>query len=217
MLLLKFALLPAAILLFYVYSRDKYEKEPIWLFVTGIVMGMVSIGPVLGLDLWLMRDFTGLKGVFYSAFVTSAFTEESMKLLFLVLLTFRNPEINNSMDGIIYAVAVSLGFAAAENLIYVFDPLRGGFQTALMRSVFSVPAHCVFGIAMGSYYERAIFEKRKKDYILTFLAPFLMHGIYNFILLMNLDYYAVIFIPYIVYLYKYGLKNIENRFKKQTT
>lgn len=216
MVLFKMALCPAVILLLFVYAKDKYEKEPVKTYLTAVIMGFVSIGVVLGFDLWLMRDFYGIKAAIYNSFVTSALTEEGVKYLFLFLLTFKNPNLNKPMDGIVYAAAVSLGFAAAENLIYVLDPLKGGFSTAVMRSVFSVPGHCVFGIAMGVFYERAVLLGKRADYFYAFAIPFLMHGIYNFILL-GYSFFSVFFIPYVIYLYMFGIRSLERRIKKQTS
>lgn len=209
-MLFKLALCPAFIILLYIYYRDKNEKEPIYLYSTAVVMGMISIGIVLGLDIWLMRDLSGLKGVLYNSFVTSAFTEESVKYLFLFLITYKNPNFNTPLDSVVYAVAVSLGFAAAENLIYVLDPIIGGFKTAVSRSIFSVPAHAVFAVSMGVYYEKAAFHNQKNYFIAAFLMPFLMHGIYNVILLSDRDKYLLVFIPYMIYLYFYGLKSIRH-------
>ncbi len=212
-MLIKLALAPAAILLFYIYSKDKIEKEPLKMYFTAIIMGMCSIGPVLGLDLWLIKDLGGIGGAFYNAFITSAFTEETIKYIFLVLLTIKNQNLNNNMDGIVYAVAVSLGFAAAENLVYVLDPFIGGINTAISRSIFSVPAHCVFGISMGMYYEEAIFYGSKLRYIMAVIVPIIIHGIYNLILLLGMDNYLIIFIPYVICLYILGIKGLEKRFK----
>lgn len=52
------------------------------------------------------------------------------------------------VDGIIYAVAASLGFATVENIAYV---LEGGFAVGVLRAVLSVPGHAFFGALMGFY------------------------------------------------------------------
>ena len=215
-ILCKLALAPAAILLFYIYAKDRFDKEPLKMVLAGAVMGAASIGPVLGVDIWLKADFEGIKGVFYDAFVTSALTEEGFKYLFLILLTVKNPNLNNSMDGIVYSSAVSLGFAAAENLIYVLSPETGGFETALMRGLFSVPGHFAFSVAMGAYYGTAVLDNKKYGYILAFLVPFAMHGVFNIILLLGMDNYLLFFIPYVLYLWFFVIKNTEKRFKAQT-
>jgi hypothetical protein len=43
---------------------------------------------------------------------------------------------SQKFDGIVYAVFVSMGFAAIENIMYVFDY---GYQTGLVRAFTAVP------------------------------------------------------------------------------
>ena len=60
------------------------------------------------------------------------------------------------MDGIVYGVTVSLGFATFENYDYVFywaeewgiDP----YQMAVWRSYSAVPMHGLMGCIMGFYF-----------------------------------------------------------------
>ena len=82
-------------------------------------------------------------------FIGIALVEEGLKLWVLLRLTKNNREFNSIFDGIVYAVFVSLGFAAFENVLYV---LQYGFSNALMRAVTSVPGHTFFGVMMGYYY-----------------------------------------------------------------
>ena len=93
-------------------------------------------------------------------------------------------DFNEPFDGIIYAVMVSMGFAAVENLFYV---LEGGMDVAVIRAVTAIPAHAVFAILMGYYMGKAKFSPTKKvRYNLTglFLA-ILFHGAYDFFLFIN--------------------------------
>ena len=54
------------------------------------------------------------------SFLAPAWTEESLKLLILYAIVIKRKEFNEPMDGIVYGVAVSLGFATYENYDYVF-------------------------------------------------------------------------------------------------
>lgn len=108
-----------------------------------------------------------------------------------------------------YAVFISLGFATVENLAYV---LSTGMSTAVVRSFTAVPAHALFAVAMGYYLGIAKFagpRYRQKYIWLGFISPVILHGIYDFILLSQKLYLLVLFIPYMLYLWKRGLRNIE--------
>ena len=66
--------------------------------------------------------------------------------------TWTHPAFNYRFDGIVYAVTVSLGFAAYENILYV---LNYGLSVALPRALLAVPGHMSFAVCMGIYYGRA--------------------------------------------------------------
>src|SRR5690606_34909890 len=92
-------------------------------------------------------------------------------------------EFDEPFDGIVYAVMVSLGFAATENIAYV---VQGGYEVALLRAFTAVPAHATFGIMMGYYMGKAKFSLRRQQLNLLglFLAT-LFHGAYDFFLFVD--------------------------------
>jgi RsiW-degrading membrane proteinase PrsW (M82 family) len=212
MLLLAAALAPSAALLYYFYARDKYEKEPRKLLLKAFLLGGGLVVPVLFVEMTLnVFDLasTNLIAVGYTAFVVAGLVEESFKYLLFFLLVWKNREFDEMYDGIIYAVFISLGFATVENIAYV---LSTDFSTAILRSFTAVPAHALFAVAMGYYLGMAKFVKPqyKQNYIrLGFIVPILLHGIYDFILFSQRIYLLVLFIPYMLYLWKRGLKNID--------
>lgn len=59
--------------------------------------------------------------------------------------------IREEYDGVLYAAAVSLGFAALENVGYVRE---GGMEAAYARSCTAIPLHAACGVIMGSYLGR---------------------------------------------------------------
>lgn len=186
-ILLAAALLPAIGLLYYVYKKDTVEKEPMRLVVRLFVLGAVS-GPLAAIVENIA--FTGFEAlvpegalqIVLKYFVGVAAVEEGFK--YLSLNTIRNNrEFNYVFDGIVYAVAVSLGFAALENVLYVLD---GGLEVALTRAIFSVPGHCADGVVMGCFFglakQREVAGNKKGArtyYILAFLLPVIEHGFYD--------------------------------------
>lgn len=212
MFLLAAALAPSAALLYYFYTRDKYEKEPRRLLLKAFLLGGGLVIPVLfvemNLNIFDMAD-RNLLTAGYTAFVVAGLVEESFKFLFFFLYIWKNREFDEMYDGIVYAVFISLGFATVENLAYV---LSTGFNTALIRSLTAVPAHALFAVAMGYYLGIAKFAKpqyRQKYIRLGFITPVMLHGIYDFILFSQRFYFLVLFIPYILYLWKRGLRNVD--------
>jgi RsiW-degrading membrane proteinase PrsW (M82 family) len=212
MLLLAAAVAPSAALIYYFYTRDKYEKEPRLLLLKAFLMGGGLVVPVLfvemSLDIFNIMD-NNILSAGYTAFVVAGLVEESFKYLFFFLYIWKKREFNEMYDGIVYAVFISMGFATVENLAYV---LSTGMSTAIIRAVTAVPAHALFAVAMGYYLGIAKFAKpeyRQKYLWLGFIIPILLHGIYDFILLSQRFYLLVLFIPYMLYLWKRGLRNVD--------
>ena len=93
-------------------------------------------------------------------FIGVALVEEGFKWLTLVFFTKKSKEFNCLFDGMIYAIFVSLGFAALENILYV---LNNGWVNAATRAILSVPGHMFFAVMMGYYYSRwNIFAKARE-------------------------------------------------------
>ncbi|MFM8431976.1 MAG: PrsW family glutamic-type intramembrane protease, partial [Bacteroidota bacterium] len=120
---------------------------------------------------------------FFDAFFQAAIPEEIAKWIIVYLVIFKSRHFDQHYDGIVYAVAVSLGFALVENLFYVFE---GGMGVAVIRAVLAVPAHGLFGVVMGYYLSLAKFDKPEKSrtyFTKSILIPMAMHGSYDFFLM----------------------------------
>ena len=211
MLVLLASLAPVFIILFYIYFRDKYDKEPIGLLVKSVIAGMLVVIPVLFVGRILMAIMPAMGKIgdaAYHAFVVAGTTEEVFKFLALYLLVWNSPSFDEKFDGIVYAVFVSLGFAAVENVLYVMD---GGLQTAMIRAITAVPAHAIFGITMGYYLGIArMYDELRKPYLRkAILIPILLHGIYDFILMVEIDWLLLLFVPFVIGLYVLGMKKMR--------
>lgn len=94
-------------------------------------------------------------------------------------------------------MSVSLGFAALENVLYVFD---GGFGVALLRALTSVPGHTIFAVFMGYYYGVAKKASCSRKIPLTIagfaisvVLPILTHGFYDFCLTVGNWLFIIVF------------------------
>ena len=186
-MLLLAALLPAVVLLVYVYKKDTVEKEPIALVLRMFVLGAVA-GPLAAITENIAFEVfeaiipPGVVLLVLEYFVGVAAVEEGFKYLFLNTVR-KNPEFNYVFDGVVYAVAVALGFAALENVLYVFD---GGMEVAVTRAIFAVPGHCADGVVMGCFFglarQREVAGNKhgaRRYYWLAFLLPVIEHGFYD--------------------------------------
>ena len=207
--LISLAIAPALICLFYIYIRDKYEKEPWGLLFAGVFAGMLIAMPIMR-TAGFMAGFMPVTGQFgealFLSFAVAGFVEEGLKFAALYFLIWHNRNMNEPMDGIVYAVFISLGFAGVENVLYVLHPAMGGLATAFGRAVISVPAHGLFGVMMGYYFALAKFEPEhhKKRISQAFFVPFVVHGAYNTMLLSGMWFLMIAFVPFVVMLWING-------------
>lgn len=187
-ILIFIALLPALLLLLYIYKRDKYQREPVkqilkaFFYGTGsVLVALLLAGPLTIYTLDSMPVMEKLR----AAFLEAAIPEEIAKFVLLWLFLRKNRYFDEKVDGIVYAVCVSLGFAAVENILYLFDNYDNWLQVGFTRALFAVPGHFGFGVLMGYYYSLVRFSSLPslKNRILVLLAPVLAHGAYDFILL----------------------------------
>jgi RsiW-degrading membrane proteinase PrsW (M82 family) len=211
MVLLTIALIPVVVFLVYVYFRDKYEKEPIGLLLRGLLAGALVTIPIVFVEQGLSAagsSITGLGSAAYTSFVVAGFTEELFKFLAVMIIFWRRKEFNERFDGIVYAVFISLGFAAVENIMYVLDQ---GSTVGIVRSLTAVPAHLLFGVTMGYYLGLSRFMSENRNYLLfnALAVPILLHGIYDFMILSQHPLGLWLFIPFIIYLWRTGLKKMK--------
>ena len=116
-------------------------------------------------------------------FLLLGMIEEFSKYILIKKYAQNHEAFNEPYDGIIYAVMVSMGFAATENIFYV---LEGGYQVALLRAFTAIPAHASFAIIMGYFMGKAKFSDQKKWLNLKgLLWAVFFHGAYDFFLFIN--------------------------------
>lgn len=186
MTLVLLALAPIAVIILFIYLKDKYEKEPKKLLLIAFILGAI-VSILITTLLYVFFEYTvpltNAKSVlqqFVQAFLVVGFTEELSKYLIVLLFAQRLKEFNEPFDGIVYSVMVSMGFAATENLMYV---LESGVNTALLRAFTAVPAHATFGILMGFFMGKAKFSNQRMRLNITgLILAIIFHGAYDFFL-----------------------------------
>ena len=192
-MLFALALIPVIGLLLFIYFKDKKEKEPVGLLIGLFFAGLGSVIPAIILEAigQLILDAvipyeSALKGVLLAMIIVGP-AEEMGKYVCLRLITWKNKHFDYSYDAIVYAVFTSLGFAAIENVGYVYS---GGLSTALMRMFTAVPGHTCFAVFMGYFYSKAKYASitgNKADYkkynALSMIIPIIVHGVYDAIVL----------------------------------
>jgi len=196
---------PPLLLLTYFYVRDRFEREPIGHLALAYLLGMYAMVAAQGFSTaaeeqlsaaWLRSPNEGAR--LFDAFILTSLIEELSKWIVLMAGVYHWRELDEPLDGLIYGVAVSLGFATLENFLYL---TRLGLDVAWQRAVFAVPAHALFGGSMGYYLGRLKFDHRVprgtpavrkvrlwSDHVLCLALPTAFHGTYDFALMHGLGW-----------------------------
>ena len=175
---------------------DIYEKEPPLLIITVFLWGFsvaagsaFFINTLFGLSIFLITGNQEVSDVTTAVFV-GPLVEESVKgLALLLLFMYFQRQFNTPLDGIIYGSLVGFGFAAAENILYIFggfmrSGVSGLLSVALIRTVLIPFMHATLTSLTGMGLSVARVSKGSKRYtapISGFAAAVGLHSLHNFL------------------------------------
>ena len=178
----------------YHYHKDRHLPEPTGNLVLTFVLGMLAVGISTGLyeglgliglrhDAGYLADINAWALLAYAVLAIGPIEEIAKFLPFLVVvLRFR--ELDEPMDGIIYASFIGLGYAAVENWQYL-EYLTT--QEAIARGFASPVIHILFASIWGHWVTQAHIAGRSivASAIVSTAAAAILHGIYDFIVILN--------------------------------
>ena len=177
------AALPSLALILWFYRLDHKRPETLGLVGKSVLLGFLATLPAILLE--MLVDIPAgflppLLGIAWTAFVTAALVEEGIKYFVLKRWLFRHPAFDEIMDGIVYAVCISLGFAFAENLMYGL----GDGAALILRAFTAVPLHATATGIMGYWFGMAKRNPSQAAPMMRkgFIAAVLVHGLYDFFL-----------------------------------
>ncbi|MBO4443928.1 MAG: PrsW family intramembrane metalloprotease [Bacteroidaceae bacterium] len=218
LILLLAAVAPVAVLLYYIYLKDRRCPEPRDMLFRAFRYGIYSTFAVIV----LMSPFASSSSpkTFLDALKVSFFEagipEEFCKWMALFILVWKSPQFDEYIDGIVYAVFISMGFACLENVMYVVE---GGMNVAVSRALLSVPAHFLFAVIMGYYLSMARFHLEKRTYYMacSILLPMLAHGLFDTMAFWmgTIEYpssYLIAFVVFVladIWLWRVGVRKIR--------
>ncbi|QJD87966.1 glutamic-type intramembrane protease PrsW [Cohnella herbarum] len=204
------AIAPGVALLAYFYWKDRYDTEPVSMVLKMFLTGMLIVLPIMIVQRSLMIWWG--ESPFTFSFIISAGVEEFFKWFVLYHIIYNHTEFDEPYDGIVYAVAVSLGFATLENVLYAFlEPAT--FGTLMMRALLPVSGHALFGVFMGYSLGKAKFSVGKDVRFhlwLAFLLPTVWHGVYDFLMLTVPSTWIWLVVPFMFLLWFGGMRKVNS-------
>ena len=191
---------PALLWLWFWLREDSKHPEPRKLIALAFLAGMVAVAIVIPIEQWIAGviqvDQGFLTGLFGATAETLTFLawsaiEEVTKFIMAYITVLRRKDDDEPIDPIIYMVVVALGFAAAENALFLISPLSGltAAQTIITgdyRFVGATLLHVLASSVIGASMALSFYKSRSKRIRYTICGVILsicLHGLFNFLIM----------------------------------
>ncbi|WP_202080037.1 glutamic-type intramembrane protease PrsW [Caldalkalibacillus salinus] len=208
MSLIMAAVAPGLALLCFFYLNEKFDTEPVAIVGRLFVLGVLLVFPVMVIQLTIQEALQ--LPPFLEAFMNTALLEEFFKWFILMFFVFHHVVFNQHYDGIVYSVAVSMGFATMENILYLWVH---GVDHAMLRALLPVSSHALFGVVMGYYIGKAKFNVpstvMRKYFFYSIILPVVLHGVYNYILILGQNWWQWVIAPFMIGLWWFSLRKVK--------
>lgn len=179
-------LLPALLWLFFWLMEDRCEPEPKRHIFFSFFLGMVAVLLVLPLERQALSYFSGPTLLFVWAAL-----EELFKFGAAYFGALRYAVFDEPLDAIIYLVTAALGFAAFENMLFLWTPLQEGdllraLVTGDLRFIGATLLHTLscatIGVALAlTFYQNV--EIRRFAAVAGVVLAIFLHTLFNFFIL----------------------------------
>lgn len=181
------------------YLREDRHPEPKLLLLLTFVGGMASVVlAIVGECVFAQLAGGGScrQGINYTAeniitlFLAIAFIEEYVKYLVVKFLVLRKKDFDEPVDAMIYLITAALGFAAVENVLFVFplfhDNLRLGLEITTNRFLGANLLHALSSAIVGFFLARAWFSPHRHHFVaLGIIIASLLHAFFNYLILVR--------------------------------
>ncbi|MBI2624545.1 PrsW family intramembrane metalloprotease [Candidatus Parcubacteria bacterium] len=178
------------------YLREDTHPEPKRLLLAVFLGGMATAPVAILLECGWLTFLGGACGESsgtptFLAFLGYAFIEETLKFLVVAIGVSRSKEFDEPVDAMIYLIVSALGFAAVENMFFLWRPFTEsvgfGIQVAGLRFVGATLLHVLVSAVVGYFFALAIIMRERAYALIAFglgLAT-ILHALFNSLILLN--------------------------------
>jgi len=143
-------LLPSIIWLYFLLQEDARHPEPKKMIAYAFIAGMVAVPLAIPLEQYAKATLIGTMPVL----AAWALIEEVLKYVMAAVFILWRPVVDEAPDYVIYMLTVALGFAAAENMLFLLGPIiNGGIASSIftgdIRFIGSTLLHVFASAAIG--------------------------------------------------------------------
>ncbi len=183
-------ILPAVIWLMFWLREDRLHPEPRSIITLTFIAGMVAVPLAIPLERMFLNtsDLT-------STFIFWAAIEEILKFGAAYMVAWRSGEVDEPTDALIYMLTAALGFAAAENALFLLEPLTNGqitesLITGNMRFVGASLLHTLCSAVIGAAIALTFYKARFTRFAATavgLLSAIVLHTMFNVFIMKGSD------------------------------
>lgn len=205
------AVAPAIIIIIYFYKKDVGKPEPKGFIIKTFFLGVLSVIPAYIIEMYLQSQLSVLYlgnniviNFIYSYFISGTI-EESLKLFVILYFVYRNKNFDEVMDGVIYTITVSMGFACLENIKYLIE-FDYSLEIIFLRALTTIPLHAIASGIMGYYIGASKFKKTYREVniykLRGLIIAIFIHGTFNMIVytlpLLSIASTLISLLPFII-------------------
>jgi RsiW-degrading membrane proteinase PrsW (M82 family) len=198
------AVAPALYIVWHFHHADKYKAESF-----GLLLGTFLLGCIAAAIAAVIEPQTPSTGGFWTMFlfflVSVAFIEELVKFAAVRLFAYRSAKFDEAMDGVIFGITAAMGFAAVENVGYVFQ-FGGGI--AIFRAFVSVPGHAFYGAIIGYYLGESKVHRNPWLVVWGLAIAIALHAVFD-TLAQTSGLFALILLPALVWFIYFAIVRRE--------
>ncbi len=183
-------IVPAIIWLMFWLRQDRLHPEPRSIVMLTFIAGMVAVPLAIPLERAVNNP-----GDLNGTFMLWAIIEECLKFGAVLMVAWRSGEVDEPTDPLIYMITGALGFAAAENALFLLEPLtHGDFTESLitgnMRFVGASLLHTLSSALIGACFALTFYKSKATKRTVVFLgliAAIALHTLFNIFIMRGTD------------------------------
>ena len=149
-------------------------------------------------------NFSSLLFFFIYLLIGVALVEELLKYLVVRYRVLNNAEFDEPTDAMIYMIIAGLGFAALENVLYLFNPelitYSDVFGVNIARFLGAVLLHALWSGTLGYFLALAICERKNalRLFLTGLSTAVLLHAIFNYSIIFMRGWFRISIIFFII-------------------
>lgn len=181
--------LPAVFWLWFWLKEDTRKPEPTWLIARAFLLGALAVIPTYFLEKAVVHQGFGLTGpaVFSTVFIWATI-EEVIKYLAVYVGALKSRYFDEPIDAMIYMISGALGFAALENILFMFTTQKGlgdfsFLLTGNFRFIGATVVHIVASAIIGCFIGLAFYAKPARRIMATLsglVIAIALHALFNY-------------------------------------